>query len=316
VKMKSLPTLGASVESYGTLGTLVVLLAVNAILTPHFVSWSNLWNVGRQVTTTIWVAMGMTFVIATRGIDLSVGSIMALSSVVLSMLLPAGILAALGGALAVGTMVGFVNGFLVTRLGILPIIVTLATAISLRGVAQILVEGSPIVAFENSTLDFIGNGRLGVVPFQVGLTAIAFLAARVGLRRTVFGRHVLAVGGNAEAARLAGVSVAWVVGCVYAISGSLAAIAGIIETARLSATDAGRIGQDIELDAIAATVIGGTPLGGGRAVLGGTILGCFVLGLVTSGMNMLLVPYAWTMVLKALIVLAAASSQARRERHQ
>jgi ribose/xylose/arabinose/galactoside ABC-type transport system permease subunit len=312
--MRSLPALGAKVESYGTLGTLVVLLAVNAILTPHFVSWSNLWNVGRQVTTTIWVAMGMTFVIATRGIDLSVGSIMALSSVVLSMLLPAGILAALGGALAVGTMVGFVNGFLVTRLGILPIIVTLATAISLRGVAQILVEGSPIVAFENPTLDFIGNGRLGAVPFQVGVTAIAFLAARVGLRRTVFGRHVLAVGGNAEAARLAGVSVAWVVGCVYAISGSLAAIAGIIETARLSATDAGRIGQDIELDAIAATVIGGTPLRGGRAVLGGTILGCFVLGLVTSSMNMLLVPYAWTMVLKALIVLAAASSQARRER--
>jgi ribose/xylose/arabinose/galactoside ABC-type transport system permease subunit len=314
--MKSLPALGASVESYGTLGTLVVLLAVNAILTPHFVSWSNLWNVGRQVTTTIWVAMGMTFVIATRGIDLSVGSIMALSSVVLSMLLPAGILPALGGALAVGTMVGFVNGFLVTRLGILPIIVTLATAISLRGVAQILVEGSPIVAFENPTLDFIGNGRLGVVPFQVGLTALAFLAARVGLQRTVFGRHVLAVGGNAEAAHLAGVSVAWVVGCVYAISGSLAAIAGIIETARLSATDAGRIGQDIELDAIAATVIGGTPLGGGRAVLGGTILGCFVLGLVTSSMNMLLVPYAWTMVLKAFIVLAAASSQARRERHR
>jgi ribose/xylose/arabinose/galactoside ABC-type transport system permease subunit len=297
----------------GTVLALLALVALNAVLTPHFFTIANALNVGLQVTTTVWVGIGMTMVMATGSIDLSVGSVMALGSVVTTLLLPSGIPLTICGGLAVATAVGLANGVFVARFGILPIIVTLAMAIMVRGVALLLVEGSNAVAFSSPSFEYLGNGHLLGVPFPVLLALVTLGVSQAVMRRTTFGRHVVAVGGNERAARLAGVPVRAIKTSVYVLSGFLAGLAGIVATARLSATDAGRMGQGVELDAIAATVIGGTSFTGGQAKLGGTLLGALIMAVVTASMNMHLVPHAWTMVLTAVIVILAVALQRARE---
>jgi len=296
------PTVGAVVA-------LVVLIAVNAIFTPNFATASNVWNILWQVSSVVLVAVGMTLVIATAGIDLSVGSVMAIAGAVVATHIGLGTPVALLLALIAGGAVGLVNGTLIARGAIQPIVVTLATLIAGRGLAQVLSNDGQLVSVRDATLEVLGRGRLGPVPIPVIVAAVVVIVAMIVLRATPFGRYVLAAGGNPEAARLAGVPVRRTVITVYALCALLAALAGVLEAARLGASDAAKIGLNIELDAIAATVVGGTALTGGRATILGTVVGALVMQVIATSFNMLLIPYAWSLVLKAAIIVVAVYFQ-------
>src|SRR3954447_3362246 len=296
--------LGATLDrDYGPLLALLLLIGVNVIFTRNFGTLSNLWNVLLQVSPTMLVAIGMTLVVATGGIDLSVGSIMALASAAAATNLNRGpaIASLVGLAIAVG--IGAFNGALISGLRVQPIIVTLAALITGRGIAQVMSEGGQLISFNNPGFERLGSGHIGPVPVQVVVMLVLALSAGALMRLTVLGRHILAVGGNEAAARLAGVNIGATKTAVYAISGFLAGLAGLIETARLGASDASKVGLNIELDAIAAVVVGGTTLTGGAASITGTFVGALIMQIITTAFNMLLIPFSWSLVLKAAIIL-------------
>ncbi|HEV7857101.1 MAG TPA: ABC transporter permease [Pyrinomonadaceae bacterium] len=295
--------------TYGALFALILLVLVNVIFTRNFASANNLWNILLQVAPTMLVAVGMTLVIATRGIDLSVGSVMAIASALAATSLDRGVGVAVLLALAVALAVGCLNGALVSGFRIQPIIVTLAVLITGRGVAQVMSEGGQLIPFSNPAFEYLGKGYIGPVPVQVLIMLLVVAASIFVMRATSFGRYVVAVGGNEAASRLAGIKVHRTKIMVYAISGLLAGIAGLIETARLGASDAAKVGLNIELDAIAAVVVGGTPLTGGRATIVGTLIGALIMQVITTSFNMLLIPFSWSLVLKAAIILIAVYIQ-------
>jgi ribose/xylose/arabinose/galactoside ABC-type transport system permease subunit len=295
--------------TYGALFALVLLILLNVVFTRNFASANNLWNILLQVSPTMLVATGMTLVIATRGIDLSVGSVMAIASALAATSLDRGVGMALLLALAVSLSVGCLNGALVSGFRIQPIIVTLAVLITGRGVAQVMSNGGQLIPFSNPAFEYLGKGYLGPVPVQVLIMLLVVASAMFVMRATSFGRYVVAVGGNEAASRLAGIKVHRTKITVYAISGLLAGIAGLIETARLGASDAAKVGLNIELDAIAAVVVGGTPLTGGRATIIGTLIGALIMQVITTSFNMLLIPFSWSLVLKAAIILIAVYIQ-------
>lgn len=295
--------------TYGALAALVLLVAANALLTPNFADFRNFSNILLQVAPTVLVAVGMTLVIATGGIDLSVGSVMAVASAVAAVTLDRGVGLAVLLAFVAAFAVGAFNGALVTGFGIQPIIVTLATLITVRGVAQVVSEGGQLIPFSNPSFEYLGKGYVGPVPVQI-IIMLAVVALAVFLvRMTAFGRYVAAVGGNEAAARLSGVRVHRTKIAVYALSGLLAGLAGLIETARLGASDAQKVGLNIELDAIAAVVVGGTPLSGGRATVLGTIVGALIMQTLTTSFNMNQISFAWSLVIKAAIIVVAVYIQ-------
>ena len=301
--------LAAYGPTYGALAALVLLVVFNALFTPNFATASNLWNVLLQVSTTVLVAVGMTLVIATGGIDLSVGSVMAIASALAAINLGRGAGIAVLLALAVAFAVGALNGALISGFRIQPIIVTLAVLIAGRGVAQVISHGGQLIPFDNPTFEVLGRAHVGPVPVQVLIMLLVVALAVFVMRATSFGRYVVAVGGNEAAARLAGIKVHRTKIAVYALSGLLAGLAGLIETARLGASDAAKVGFNIELDAIAAVVVGGTALTGGRATIVGTLVGALIMQVITTSFNMLLIPFAWSLVLKAAIILIAVYVQ-------
>ncbi len=288
---------------FGPVLGLLFLLAANLLFTPGFASISTLRNVLLQVAPTMLVAIGMTFVIATGGIDLSVGSTMAIASAAAATHLGHGAGWAIALGLFAGAAVGLLNGAVTALAGVQPIIVTLATLIAGRGFAQVISEGGQLISFRNPAFQSLGQGSIGPVPVQVLLMSLALTAAIVVLRLTVFGRYILAVGGSERAARLAGVHVGRTKTAVYCISGVAAAVAGLIETARLGASDAARVGLNIELDAISAVVIGGSALQGGSATIVGTAAGALLIQIVMTAFNMLSVPFSWSLVVKAAVIL-------------
>ena len=295
--------------AYGPPLALLLLVAANLLFTRNFATVSNLWNVLLQVSPTMLVAIGMTLVITTGGIDLSVGSIMAVASAVAATNLHRGPVVAsiLGLGVAVG--IGAFNGALISGLRVQPIVVTLAALIAGRGIAQVISEGGQLISFDNPAFERLGRGHIGPVPVQVVVMMIVVLVAGVLMRSTVLGRYILAVGGNEAAANLAGVNVRAIKTAVYAISGFLAGLAGLIETARLGASDASKVGLNIELDAIAAVVVGGTSLTGGVASIAGTFVGAMIMQIITTAFNMLLIPFSWSLVLKAAIILFVVYGQ-------
>ena len=295
--------------TYGAWAALVLLIVVNAIFTKNFATASNSWNILLQVTPTVLVAVGMTMVIATGGIDLSVGSVMAVASAVAATLLDRGVGLAVLVALVTALAVGALNGALISGFRIQAIIVTLALLIAGRGAAQVMSQGGQLIPFSNPTFESLGTGHVGPIPVQVLVMGIVLGAALFVMRSTSFGRYVIAVGGNEAAARIAGVKIHRTKIAVYAMSGALAGLAGLIETARLGASDAAKVGLNIELDAIAAVVIGGTPLTGGRATLSGTLAGALIMQVITTSFNMQLIPFSWSLVLKAAIILVAVYVQ-------
>jgi ribose/xylose/arabinose/galactoside ABC-type transport system permease subunit len=295
--------------TYGALAALVLLLVVNSILTPNFFDFNNFRNILLQVSPTVLVAVGMTLVITTGGIDLSVGSVMAIASAVAATSLDYGAGVAVLIALAAAAAAGAFNGALITGFRIQPIIVTLALLISGRGVAQVLSNGGQLIPFSNAAFEYLGSGKVAGVPVQVIVMALVVGLAVFAMRVTPFGRYVAAVGGNEAASRLAGVRVHRTKIIVYTLSGLLAGLAGLIETARLGASDAQKVGLNIELDAIAATVVGGTPLTGGRATILGTLVGALIMQVITTGFVMNGISYAWSLVIKAAIIVVAVYIQ-------
>jgi simple sugar transport system permease protein/ribose transport system permease protein len=293
---------------------LLVLVLIDALAVPHFLAAGNLWNILLQASAVILVGAGMTLVIATGGIDLSVGSMMAIASAVVATRLDHGVgnAVALSGSLAL--FLGGATGWLIARFELQPIIATLALMVGGRGLAQVIDRGGQLIPVNEPTFAYLGQGRIGPVPVPVLLTIVVIAVASFVLTRTVFGRYVLAVGGNLRAARLSGIRPTLILTVVYASSALLASVAGWIETARVGASDAAKIGQLMELDAIAAAVIGGTALAGGSATVLGTVVGALIIGVLTTTFNMLNIPGPWSLVLKAGIILAAVAAQRRTNR--
>ena len=310
------------ISRYGTLAVFIVLVLFNVIVTPNFLSWQTL-NVNlTQVATIVIVAVGMTLVIATGGIDLSVGSLMAIAGALAPMifmgkLMPIGN-PALGVGLAliipviVAGLFGWFNGMLVTRYSIQPIVATLVLFIAGRGLAQVITNGN-LQVFRNDAFQFIALGRVFGIPSQVIIMAVIVVAASLLVRHTGLGRQILAVGGNEKAARLAGISVTRVKRFTYVFSGVLAGVAGLIVVARNSASDANLVGLGMELDAIAAVAVGGTLLSGGRANVLGTLLGACVIQLVRYTLLANGVPDSAALVVKATLIIIAVFIQQRAE---
>jgi simple sugar transport system permease protein/ribose transport system permease protein len=296
----------------GAVIALVVLVLVNAIFTPNFATVGNFWNVLFQLSVTLLVAVGMTLVIATGGIDLSVGSVMAVSAAVAAVTLDRGMIVAVPAAIAAGLAIGLLNGAFIVHTKVQAIVVTLATLLAGRGLAQVINRGGALITIDEPAFLALGRGYVGPMPMQVLIAAIVVAFAIFVLRATPFGRYVLAAGGNPAAARLAGVPVNRTVVTVYVVCAGLAALAGLIEASRLGASAAARIGQNVELDAIAAVVVGGTLLSGGRATIVGTVVGALIMQVIATSFNMLLVPYAWALAFKAFIILFAVYLQRPR----
>jgi galactofuranose transport system permease protein len=301
-----------SVPTYGALAALALLIVANAIGTRNFATWGNLWNILIQVSSPVLVAVGMTLVMAGGGIDLSVGSIMAIASVAAVASIGWGAGAAVLAGLATAAAVGFLNGALVARFHIQPFVVTLAVLIAGRSAAQVLSREGQLIPFDNPAFEFLGQGYVGPIPVQVLIAALVVVLAQLVLSATTFGRYLLAVGGNEAAAVVAGVPVAPVRLATYLATGVLAGLAGLIDTARLGTTDPANIGSGMEFTAIAAVVIGGTPFSGGRANLLGTVAGALMLQVIGASLNMHLVPFAWSLVANALIILLAVYLQRPR----
>jgi simple sugar transport system permease protein/ribose transport system permease protein len=313
---------GELVQTYGALAGLVVLLLFNIAFTPDFLSLDVLRVNLTQVAMIVIVATGMTLVIATGGIDLSVGSLMAIAGALAPLIFLRDVVPfnvpVLGTALAfvlpvtLAAAFGLFNGALITRFGIQPIIATLVLFIAGRGFAQVL-AGGKLQAFRDDEFQFIGRGEILGIPFQAVLMLVVVAVAAWAMRATTFGRYVLAVGGNEAAARLAGVPVNRVKLAVYTISGALAGLAGLIFIAINSSSDTSRVGLDMELAAIAAVAVGGTPLTGGRANVVGTFLGALILQLLTYTLLRHNVAREVALIVQAAIIVAAVMFQRERQ---
>jgi ribose transport system permease protein len=308
---KSISTL---LEVAGILPILVIICILFAFLSPNFLTGNNIVNILRQASINIVLATGMTFVILTGGIDLSVGSILAVSAVValLVSLLPALSWAAVPAALLAGLFLGLLNGALITFLDVPPFIVTLGSLTALRGVAFLIAQGTTLI---NRDINFawVGNTYIGPFPWLVIIALLSVIASWFVLRQTVLGVQIYAVGGNERAARLTGIKVNRVLLFVYGISGLLAGLAGIMSASRLYSAS-GVLGQGYELDAIAAVILGGTSFTGGIGTIGGTLLGALIIAILNNGLTLLNLSYFWQLVVKGLVIILAVMIDRLRRR--
>jgi erythritol transport system permease protein len=301
---------------------LIAVLIFFSIAAPNFLSAANLILMSKHVALNAFLAMGMTFVIITGGIDLSVGSIVGLCGMVAGYLVLNGIDLQVGytiyfnvfeialSTLAVGILIGAVNGLLITRLNVAPFIATLGVLYVARGLALLSSDGR---TFPNlvgkpdlgtTGFGFLGAGRLLGLPVSIWILVVVALGAAYLAKYTPLGRHIFAVGGNERAARISGVRVNMVKMFVYMFSGFCAAIVGLIISSELMASHPAT-GESFELNAIAAAVLGGTSMSGGRGTIGGTIVGAFVIGILSDGLVMMGVSSFWQMVIKGLVIIVA-----------
>ncbi|MDR0719193.1 MAG: ABC transporter permease [Treponema sp.] len=298
----------AVLAKYGVGIVLLGMVMINATITPNFVHINTLWNILLQSFPVMMIAIGMTFVISTGGIDISVGSTMALSSIVLAKFLifnntPFGVSLAL--ALGAALLFGLFNGVLVGVFKFQPIVATLILMISGRGIAQLFNDGV-VISFYGDTYAAIGLYRIGgIIPVQVAIIAVVAVLALFILKRTTFGCYIQAVGDNIRASYLAGINTILVIISVYVISALLSGLAASFETMRMLSADPNNIGKAIELDCIAAVAVGGTSMSGGRAKIIGTIIGTLIMQLITTMVNMNNVPYAFSLIIKSAIIVFA-----------
>ena len=290
-----------------------------SFLSPYFFTPDNLLNVSLQASITAIIAAGMTFVILTGGIDLSVGSLVAFAGIVSTTVLKsglppvAGFAAAILAGVAVGSLSGAFAGFCITRFNIAPFIVTLATMTIWRGAAFVWTDGRPVWELP-AGFAFLGTGRLLAVPVPTIIMVLTFVASHIILTRTRFGRYVYAVGGNIEAARLAGIRTWRVLVNVYVLSGTLAALSGILLASRMNSGQP-NAGVSYELDVIAAVVVGGTSLSGGAGSIAGTFIGAMLIAVLRNGLNLLNVnSYIQQVIVGVVILLAVMLDQIRRRR--
>lgn len=292
-------------DKYRVLIIFLVLILVASQLSDAFFTMSNLLNVFRQVSIVAIISVGMTLVILTSGIDLSVGSIMAFTGAVAAGVITAGIglPIAILICLALGLLMGIVNGLIVSKGSVPAFIATLAVMVIARGMTLVYTQGTPIV-ISNPGFRFIGGGDVIGVPFPIILMFIIFIIMYLVLKHTTFGRYIYAIGGNEEAARLAGISVNRVKIAVYGLAGLFSSISGLIYTSRLMSAQP-NAGMGLELDAIAAVIIGGTRLTGGKGGVTGTIIGALIMGVLDNILNLMNVSPFYQDISKGIVILVA-----------
>ena len=291
-----------------TVIALIILMAVITIINSNFLTANNLLNLLLQVTSNALIAFGMTFVILTGGIDLSVGSILALSSALTAGLLGSGmpVTLAILISLILGCILGVMNGLLISYGKLAPFIVTLATMTIFRGATLVYTNGNPITKGLSDTFlfQFLGQGYIVGIPFPVIIMFIVFIVLYVLLHKTAFGKSVYAIGGNEKAAYISGLKLNKVKIIIYSISGIMASISGLIITSRLSSAQP-TAGASYEMDAIAAVVLGGTSLSGGKGRILGTLIGALIIGVLNNGLNIIGVSAFWQQVVKGVVILIA-----------
>lgn len=302
---------GAFFSKYGIYFAFVILSGTLAIYSPAFRTLPNIKNILEQVSVNGIMAIGMTLVIITAGIDLSVGSVLALSAVVATSFAEVNdngqpehsLLAPVGIGMLVGLGCGAINGILIAKRRLAPFIVTLGMMTVARGFALVYTKGRPVINLSDG-YDQIGGGSIGGVPYPAVIFFVVVLLGIFLLHYTRFGRYVYAVGGNELAAKVSGVNTDRILIGVYAFTGTLAGVAGIVDSSRVM-SGAPAAGQGYELDAIAAVVIGGTSLSGGIGSIAGTIVGVLIIGVMSNGLDLLNVPSYWQSIAKGLIIIGA-----------
>ncbi|MGW4063655.1 ABC transporter permease [Amycolatopsis sp. NPDC004747] len=294
----------AWLQNYGVYLAVVVLLLFNVVFTENFLSAANFRTQLVQAAPVCIVALGMALVIGTEGIDLSVGSVMAIAAALIPLYLGAGPLMAVIVAVIAGIVSGLFSGYLVAYLGIQPIIATLALLVGGRGLALVIAHGQ-LVQLHNRDFLALGTGDVLGVPIMVIVAGVLSVLAGLVVQRTTFGRHLVAIGGNRAASTLAGLPVNRVLISVYVISGALAAIAGVLATSRLAASDPSDVGLLMELSAITAVVVGGTPLTGGRVRVLGTVFGALLMQLVQATLIKHNLPDSTAQMVQAAIIVVA-----------
>jgi len=288
---------------------LVLLIAALSFLSPHFLTWSNLINVLRQASLQFMMSAGLTIVVLTAGIDLSVGAILGLSACISASLISNGyVVLGIGSALVAGTVCGVVNGVMVTIARIPPFIATYGMLWIAFGLGYVFMKGEVIYGLPDS-FRFIGAGFVGFLPVPVIVAVLLLLLLHFVLHKTVLGRSIYAIGGNPDAARLSGMPVARRLITVYGLSGLLAGFSALVVIARVNAADSS-LGEDLLLPAIAAVCLGGTSLFGGVGGIMGTAVGSLILALIVNGMNLLGVQTFWQSgVMGAIILISVLVDQ-------
>lgn len=297
----------AQLKKLGPFLGLILIVIVLGLLNSEFFALSNILNLLRQISINALLAFGMTFVILTGGIDLSVGSMLALAGALTAGMMASGLppLLAIFLGLIAGAVMGGINGFAVSKGKVAPFIATLATMTIFRGLTLVYTGGRPISGFTDSTFfELMGRGYFFGIPIPVLWMAFAYIVLYLVLKKTTFGRRTYAIGGNEEAAVLSGVSANRIKIYVYTLAGVLSALAGIILTSRLDSAQP-QAGEGYELDAIAAVVLGGTSLSGGRGWIFGTLIGALIIGVLNNGLNLLNVSAFYQQVVKGCVILLA-----------
>jgi ribose transport system permease protein len=294
---------------------LLILMALVSLASPNFLSVDNLLNILRQTSINAIIAMGMTFVILTAGIDLSVGSILALAGAICATMIAADmpLIFALVTTVMIGAVLGASSGAVISFFGVQPFIATLVGMTIIRGLTLVYSDGRPISTGDLDVAEAFfqwGGGYILGIPVPVIIAFVVFTLCWFVLNHTKMGRYVYAIGGNEQVARLAGINVSRIKIGVYAISGALAAIAGIILTARLESAQP-TAGLSYELDAIAAVVLGGTSLMGGRGRISGTLIGALIIGVLNNALNLMDVSSYYQMIAKGAVILLAVAVDSR-----
>ena len=294
------------IGQYGLLAAFLGICIVLSLTTPRFMTVQNLMIIVTQVSINALLAFGVTFVIITGGIDLSIGSIVAVTGVVAATFAHPDtypVVVPIGIGLLSGLAFGAFNGVVITRSNVPPFIVTLGTMTIGRGLALILSKGRPVSNLSDS-FNFLGGGKLLGIPMLTIILIILFVMCSVVLRKTVLGRYIYAVGGNEQAARASGIQTSRIKLIVYTLSGGLAALAGILLTSRIT-TGQPNAGTGFELDAIAAAIIGGTSTSGGTGTMTGTLIGALLIGVISNGLDLLNVTSYYQQVVMGVIIIGA-----------
>ena len=314
--MKKNISLNNSNSAMKPLVALLLMIIAMMFLSDHFATSDNLFNVLRQVSVNVCISVGMTMVILTGGIDLSVGSILALSGAVAAGLTRDGVafpsmdlfvgITFWGGILAallIGAILGMINGVMITTFKVPPFIATLGMLTIARGLTMLYTGGFPITGLGKG-FEYVGTGWFLGIPMPVWIALIVVVVFAFVMRHTIFGRHIYAIGGNERASEISGIKVNKVKLLVYTLAGTLAGLAGLLVTARLDSAQP-NAGASYELDSIAAVVIGGTSLSGGKGSIVGTIIGALIIGVLNNGLVLLGVSPFWQQVIKGIVILAA-----------
>ena len=305
-----------SLSKFQSLIALIILCLVISLLSDKFLTAANAWNVMRQISVNICISVGMTLVVLTAGIDLSVGSVLALCGAITAGLLKNGIempssnlyigftiLGATVAGLLVGSLLGWFNGWTITKFKVPPFVATLAMLTIARGLTMLWTKGFPITGL-GENFAHLGTGWLLGIPLPVWISGVIVFIAVVITNKTKLGRYIYAIGGNESAATLSGINIKKIKMTVYTIAGALAGVGGLLVTSRLDAAQP-NAGTGYELDSIAAVVIGGTSLSGGRGSVLGTVLGAIIIGVLNNGLVLLNVSPFWQQVVKGFVILTA-----------